>query len=182
MCDGGVEGETNNTTNSDRARRLAYFSAHCTTALLAALHRPIASAVDIHTILLARTPNAAAFKTLMTQVFIHSMEDLWNYEFHPSQQGISAAMERENREEVYDRFKGLTDRCDGLPAARDLPGYWEVPLRAGFPRYVLFGREGRGHIGDDVCGSGGEEGGELPQPWRPAEVGFRDQWLLFGEC
>ena len=129
-------------TNSDRARRLAYFRAHCTTTLLATLHRPLASAIAMHTILLARTPNAAAFKTLMTQVFIHSMEDLWSYEFQPSQQGISATMERENREAVYERFKGLTDRVDGLPAARDLPGYWEVPLRAGFPRYVLFGQGG----------------------------------------
>ncbi|CAD6575955.1 MAG: hypothetical protein ASARMPREDX12_007656 [Alectoria sarmentosa] len=129
-------------TSSDRARRLAYFTAHCTTTLLATLHRPLASAIAMHTILLASTPNAAAFKTLMTQVFIHSMEDLWSYEFQPSQQGISATMERENREAVYERFKGLTSRVDGLPAARDLPGYWEVPLRAGFPRYVLFGQGG----------------------------------------
>ena len=85
----------------------------------------------------------------MAQVFDHSMEDLWCFEFHPSKQDLPAKQEKANREDMYHRFKGLTDRVTGLPAARALPGYLEVPIRADFPRYVLFGEDfGQGNEED----------------------------------
>ena len=124
---------------SSRASRLAYFSEKCSKVHLATLYSHLASAVDIAKILLARTPNDKAFIKLMTQVFIHSMEDLWCFEFHPSKQDLPAKRDKENKEDLYSRFRVLTDREDGLPAAKDLPGYLEVPLKANFPRYVLFG-------------------------------------------
>ena len=77
----------------------------------------------------------------MTQVFIHSMEDLWYYELQPCRQRIWPKIEKVNKEEICNRFMGLTDRIQGLPAARVMPGYLEVPLKAGFPRYVLFDRD-----------------------------------------
>ena len=77
----------------------------------------------------------------MTQVFIHSMEDLWLFEFHPSKRNHSGKPDKENKEEMYNRFRNLTDRVDGLPAAKVMPGYLKIPLKAGFPRYVLFNRD-----------------------------------------
>ena len=124
----------------DRGRRLGYFNEQCTEAYLANLYSHIGSAVDIPSILAAQTPNAKAFKRLMTQVFVRSMEDLWCLEFHPSKRNLSAKVEKENKEELYGRFKDLTDRFDGVPAVRDLPGYLDVPVRADFPRYVLLGQ------------------------------------------
>ncbi len=124
----------------NRDRRLGYFNDQCTEAYLANLYSHIASAVDIPSILAAQMPNEKAFKRLMTQVFVRSMEDLWCLEFHPSKRNLSAKVERENKEELYGRFRDLTDRFDGLPAARDMPGYLDVPLRADFPRYVLLGQ------------------------------------------
>ena len=126
---------------SDRRRRLEYFGAKCTKVRLATLYGHLGSAVDISRILEARSPNEKVFRDLMTQVFVHSMEDVWFYELQPCRQNISARLEKENKEEIYDRFKGLTDRVDGLPAAKVLPGYLDVPLMAGFPRYMLFNRE-----------------------------------------
>lgn len=159
---------------SNRAKRLAYFSDRCTDAYLSTVYSQIASAVDIPKILAARTPHHKAFKNLMTQVFIHSMEDLWCFEFHPSKQDISAKLEKENKEDVYNRFKILTDPVNGLPAARDMPGYLDVPLRADFPRYVLFSQSTRLRNEEDIYesdeGSGNEdEGGDIPHPWIPAE-------------
>lgn len=122
----------------NRDRRLEYFSENCTKAHLATLYSHLGSAVDFPRILAARTLNDKAFKDLMTQVFVHSMEDLWCLEFHPSKRNSSAKLERENKEEIYNRFRNLTDRVDGLPAAKVTPGYFEIPLKAGFPRYVLF--------------------------------------------
>ena len=86
----------------------------------------------------------------MTQVFIHSMEDVWYFELQPCRQHISARLEKENKEKIYNRFRGLTDRIDGLPAAKVMPGYLDVPLRAGFPRYMLFDRDLRPHNMDSV--------------------------------
>ncbi|CAF9942122.1 hypothetical protein IMSHALPRED_003215 [Imshaugia aleurites] len=123
-----------------RARRLAYFDDRCTNAHLSTLYSHIASAVDVPRILAARTPNEKAFKDLMVQVFIHSMEDLWCFDVQPSKQDLSAKVEKENKEDVYSRSRDLTDRSYGLPAAREMPGYLKVPLKAGFPRYVLFGQ------------------------------------------
>ncbi len=124
----------------NKGRRLGYFNEQCTEAYLANLYSHIGSAVDIPSILAAQTPNEKPFKRLMTQVFVRSMEDLWCLEFHPSKRNLSAKVERENKEELYGRFRDLTDRFDGLPAARDMPGYLDVPLRADFPRYVLLGQ------------------------------------------
>lgn len=154
---------------SSRASRIAYFSEKCSNVHLASLYSHLASAVDISKILLARTPNDTAFKNLMTQVFIHSMEDLWTFEFHPSKQDLSAKQEKENKEDVYNRFKVLTDRVDWLPAARNLPGYLEVPLTANFPRYVLFGHIIRPRDENNVHDSGGEgvdedKGGDILGP------------------
>ena len=81
------------------------------------------------------------------------MEDVWFYELQPCRRNIGAKMERENREEMYRRFRGLTDRVDGLPAAKVAPGYLDVPLRAGFPRYVLFDCDLAPRDGDDIGGS-----------------------------
>ena len=130
----GMDGLDNN-----KSSRLAYFRGNCSNANLSTLYSHIESAVDIPKILAARTPNERAFKDLMTQVFIHTMEDLWCFEFHPSKQNLSAKLEKMNKEDVYNRFKNLTDPVNGLPAARTMPGYLEVPLRASFPRwrYVL---------------------------------------------
>lgn len=125
------------------ASRLAYFNEKCTKAHLSTLYSHLASAVDIPKILSARTPNDKAFKNLMTQVFIHTMEDLWCFELHPSKRDLPAKREKENKEDVYIRFRNLTDRVHGLPAARDMPGYLEVPLQANFPRYVLFDQDPR---------------------------------------
>ena len=160
---------------SSRASRLAYFSEKCSKVHLATLYSHLASAVDIAKILLARTPNDKAFIKLMTQVFIHSMEDLWCFEFHPSKQDLPAKRDKENKEDLYSRFRVLTDREDGLPAAKDLPGYLEVPLKARFPRYVLFGQEARlrneenVYESDEVVGDE-DKGGDIPHPWIPAEV------------
>ncbi len=142
---------------SNRARRIAYFSASCTKAHLSTVYSHIASAVDIPRILAARTPNEKAFRDLMAQVFIHSMEDLWRFEFHPSKQDLPAKREKANREDMYNRFKGLTDRITGLPAARALPGYLEVPIRADFPRYVLFGQDFRPGDEEDIYESDEDE-------------------------
>lgn len=163
---------------SSRTSRLAYFSEKCSKVHLATLYSLLASAVDIARILLARTPNDRAFKNLMTQVFIHSMEDLWCFELHPSKQDLPAKREKENKEDVYNRFRDLTDREHGLPAARDLPGYLEVPLKASFPRYVLFGQVARPRHEEDVyesdeMGDDEKEGGDIPHPWIPAEVRSR---------
>ena len=127
----------------DRERRLAYFGEKCTEAHLATLYSHLASAVDIPRILAARRPHEKAFRALMTQVFVHSMEDLWWFEFQPSKQNLSATREYANKEAVYSRFRGLTDQINGLPAARDMPGYLEVPLKVNFPRYVLFNHDPR---------------------------------------
>lgn len=177
-----LETETEELLSSGRARRLAYFSEKCSKVYLATLYSHLASAVDIPKILLARTPNDKAFKNLMTQVFIHSMEDLWCYEFHSSKQDLSAKREKENKDDVYNRFRILTDREDGLPAVKDLPGYLEVPLTAKFPRYVLFGQGVGPGDGEDVDGSdnvGGDEdkGGDISHAWISAEVRFRDNGL-----
>lgn len=86
----------------------------------------------------------------MTQVFIHSMEDLWYYELQPCRQRIWAKIEKVNKEEICNRFRGLTDRIQGLPAAKVMPGYLEVPLKAGFPRYVLFDRDLRPRSIDNI--------------------------------
>lgn len=164
---------------SNRARRLEYFGEKCSDIHLSTLYSQIGSAVDVAKILAARTRNEKAFKKLMTQVFIHSMEDLWWFELHPGKQGVSAKVEKEDKEEVYGRFKDLTDRFNGLPAARDLPGYLEVPLKADFPRYVLFGHDTRPRNEEDVFesdeeGGDGDEGGDVLHPWIPAEVCSRD--------
>lgn len=103
------------------------------------------------------------------------MEDLWCFEFHPSKQNLSAKREKENKDDVYNRFRGLTDREDGLPAAKDLPGYVEVPLTAKFPRYVLFGQGGRPGDGEEVdesdnVGGDEEKDGGIPHLDMPAEV------------
>ena len=127
----------------DRERRLAYFGEKCTKARLATLYSHLASAVDIPRILAARRPHEKAFRALMTQVFVHSMEDLWWFEFQPSKQNLSATLEQQNKEAVYSRFRDLTDQINGLPAARDMPGYLEVPLKIDFPRYVLFNHDPR---------------------------------------
>lgn len=66
------------------------------------------------------------------------MEDVWFFELQPCRRNIGAKMEKGNKEEMYRRFRGLTDRVDGLQAAKVAPGYLDVPVRAGFPRYVLF--------------------------------------------
>lgn len=124
----------------NRDKRLEYFRKNCTKAHLATLYGHLGSAVDIPRILSARTLNDKAFMDLMIQVFVHSMEDLWCFEFKPSKANSSAKLEKESREEIYNRFKVLTDRVDGLPAAKVMPGYFEIPLKAAFPRYVLFHR------------------------------------------
>ena len=136
--------------SNNRNRRLEYFSENCTKAHLATLYSHLGSAVDIPRILAARTLNDEACKDLMTQVLVHSMEDLWCLEFDPSKRNSSAKLERENKEEIYNRFRDLKDRVDTLPAAKVPPGYFELPLKASFPRYVLFNqgleprkREGR---------------------------------------
>lgn len=46
------------------------------------------------------------------------MEDLWLFEFHPSKQGLSAKLETENKQRLYNRFRTLTGRSYGLPAAK----------------------------------------------------------------
>lgn len=165
-------------SGSSRASRLAYFSEKCSKVHLATLYSHLASAVDIAKILLAQTPNDRAFKNLMTQVFIHSMEDLWCFELHPSKQDLPAKREKENKEDVYNRFRVLTDREHGLPAAQDLPGYLEVPLKAKFPKYVLFGQVARPRNEEDVyesdeVGDDDNKGGDIPHPWIPAEVRSR---------
>ena len=86
----------------------------------------------------------------MMQVFIHCMEDVWFFELQPCRRNVGARLERENKEEMYRRFKGLTDRVVGLPAAKVVPGYLDVPLRAGFPRYVLFDRDLGPRDGDNI--------------------------------
>ena len=168
----------NGELGSSRASRLAYFSEKCSKVHLATLYSHLASAVDIAKILLWRTPNDKAFRNLMTEVFIHSMEDLWCFEFHPSKQDLPAKREKENKEDVYNRFRVLTDREYGLPAAKDSPGYLEVPLKANFPRYVLFGQDARPRNEENVYESdevGGDEdkGGDIPHPWIPTEVRSR---------
>ena len=92
------------------------------------------------------------------------MEDLWYFEFQPGKRDISATLEKENKDKVYSRFKDLTDRFDGLPVARNVPGYLEVPLKAGFPRYVLFEQGTRPRneedgLESDEEGSSGDDGG-----------------------
>lgn len=143
-------GEMEGKGSNNRNRRLEYFSENCTKAHLATLYSHLGSAVDIPRILAARTLNDEACKDLMTQVLVHSMEDLWCLEFDPSKRNSSAKLERENKEEIYNRFRDLKDRVDTLPAAKVPPGYFELPLKASFPRYVLFNqgleprkREGR---------------------------------------
>ena len=135
---------------SDRGRRLEYFGGKCTKARLASLYGHLGSAVDIQRILAAEGPDEKAFRDLMMQVFIHSMDDVWYYELQPCRQNVSARLEKENKEKIYNRFRGLTDRIDGLPAAKVMPGYLDVPLRAGFPRYVLFDRDFRPRNIDDI--------------------------------
>ena len=139
-------------------KRISYFRDRCTKSHLSAVYSPIASAVDIHRILAARTPTDRAFRDLMTQVFVHSMEDLWCFELHPSKQDLSARLEKESKEDVYNRFKALTDRVNGLPAARGVPGYLDVPLRAEFPRYVFFSQDPRPRNEEDIYESDGERG------------------------
>ena len=145
--------EIERVSGDNKGRRLEYFSEKCTNARLASLYSHLASAVDIPKILTARTSNNKAFKDLMTQVFIHSMEDLWSFEFAPSQHDLPAKFKKESREDMYNRFRDLTDREDGLPAARLMPGYLEVPLKAGFPRYVLFNTDPRPRNRDRVPSS-----------------------------
>ena len=118
----------------------------------------------------------------MAQVFIHSMEDLWCFELHPSKQDLPAKREKANKEDMYNRFKDLTDRVHGLPAARVMPGYLEVPIRADFPRYVLFGQDPRLANEEDVYESDEDENrghqGDIPHPCIPAEVSTRDNGFL----
>ena len=135
---------------SDRDRRVEYFGGECSKARLAALYGHLGSAVDIPRILAAQGPNEKAFRDLMMQVFVHSMEDVWYYELQLCRQNISARLEKENKEEIYHRFRGLTDRIEGLPAAKVIPGYLDVPLVAGFPRHMLFDSDFRQRIIDDV--------------------------------
>lgn len=82
----------------NKSGRLIYFRDKCTYLHLAAVYSHLASAVDIPNIFAARSPNDKAFKDLMTQVFVHSMGDLWLFEFDPSKQGLSANLEKENKE------------------------------------------------------------------------------------
>ena len=135
---------------SDRGRRVEYFGGKCTKARLESLYGHLGSAVDVPRILAAQGPNEKAFRELMTQVFIHCMEDVWYYELQPCRQNVSARLEKENKEEIYHRFRGLTDRIEGLPAAKVIPGYLDVPLRAGFPRYMIFDRDFRQRNIDNV--------------------------------
>lgn len=124
---------------SQRERRMGYFAGKCTKKRLAGLYGHLASAVDVKGILAARGQGERALRDLMAQVFVHCMEDIWFCEMRAWRRDGLAKTERGDREEMYRRFRGLTDRVDGLPAAKVGPGYLDVPLRAGFPRYMLFG-------------------------------------------
>ena len=142
----------------NKSGRLIYFRDKCTDVHLAAVYSHLASAVDIPNILAARSPNDKAFKDLMTQVFVHSMEDLWLFEFHPSKRGLSAKLEKENKEKMYNRFRTLTGRIHGLPAAKAVPGYLDVPLKFDFLRYVLLKQDSASQNARDGTIGNAEEG------------------------
>lgn len=89
----------------------------------------------------------------MTQVFVHSMEDLWLFEFHPSKQGLSARLEKENKEKMYNIQSFQNPDGSYLRT-----GYLDVLLKFDFLRYVLLKQDSASQNARDGTIGNAEEG------------------------